>query len=548
MASSLRLFLTIVVTLLLLPPTIASSPPHVIYILLDDLGFSDLGYTTTSTSIPTPSTPTIDSLQSSPHTRTLKNYYIEPVCSPSRSSIQTGLYPLHHGVVNWLKPEDPNGLPLNLTTMAEHMNELGYVSRAVGKWHMGFYRDEYTPTFRGYSSFTGFYGGGEDYFTHVEGDGYDFRSDTKPHCGTFNSCSKVLTNNSALNRYSTEVFGEAAVNIINNHADEDPDKPLFLYLAFQGVHSGGGTTPQKYLDLNKNLTNPRLNFAGMLTAVDSAIKNVTESLKDNGLFDNTIIVFSTDNGGPVDGGDAVGSTNWPLRGGKHTIWEGGIRGVGFVTGGEDTVLNNSNNNDGDGDYNHLMNGVDWLPTIVGFGGGSAENIEGIDGVSHYEALINSPSSTTPRDSFYIGHYDANNDDSFVGGRGVRWDDVENDRRWKMIEQIKEGKNVPSWYSSENCAQSDDATSTKPCCGPKNGCEETNPSGTFLFDVLADPSESQDLSNQFPDIVTKLRAMADDFEEGQIEEGPPLEVECGDAVMGMDDVANATWQPWCSLLS
>ncbi|GMH84159.1 hypothetical protein TL16_g09834, partial [Triparma laevis f. inornata] len=423
MALSLRLFLTIVVTLLLLPPTIASSPPHVIYILLDDLGFSDLGYTTTSTSIPTPSTPTIDSLQSSPHTRTLKNYYIEPVCSPSRSSIQTGLYPLHHGVVNWLKPEDPNGLPLNLTTMAEHMNELGYVSRAVGKWHMGFYRDEYTPTFRGYSSFTGFYGGGEDYFTHVEGDGYDFRSDTKPHCGTFNSCSKVLTNNSALNRYSTEVFGEAAVNIINNHADEDPDKPLFLYLAFQGVHSGGGTTPQKYLDLNKNLTNPRLNFAGMLTAVDSAIK-----------------------------------------------------------------------------------------------------------------------------TFYIGHYDANNDDSFVGGRGVRWDDVENDRRWKMIEQIKEGKNVPSWYSSENCAQSDDATSTKPCCGPKNGCEETNPSGTFLFDVLADPSESQDLSNQFPDIVTKLRAMADDFEEGQIEEGPPLEVECGDAVMGMDDVANATWQPWCSLLS
>ena len=84
-----------------------------------------------------------------------------------------------------------------------------------------------------------------------------------------------------MNRYSTEVFGEAAVNIINNHADEDPDKPLFLYLAFQGVHSGGGTTPQKYLDLNKIFTNPRLNFAGMLTAVDSAIKNVTESLKDN---------------------------------------------------------------------------------------------------------------------------------------------------------------------------------------------------------------------------------------------------------------------------
>ena len=62
---------------------------------------------------------------------------------------------------------------------------------AVGKWHMGFYRDEYTPTFRGYSSFLGFYGGGENYFTHVENDGYDFRYDSQPNCGTGNSCSKV---------------------------------------------------------------------------------------------------------------------------------------------------------------------------------------------------------------------------------------------------------------------------------------------------------------------------------------------------------------------
>ena len=120
----------LVVTLLAKDVMGGGTQPHIIYILVDDLGFSDLGYTVaTNISTPPPFTPTIDRLQSNPSTRTLRNYYVEPVCSPSRSSIQTGLYPLHHGVVNWLKPENANGLPLNLTTLAESMNGLGYVSR-----------------------------------------------------------------------------------------------------------------------------------------------------------------------------------------------------------------------------------------------------------------------------------------------------------------------------------------------------------------------------------------------------------------------------------
>jgi len=278
----------------------------------------------------------------------------------------------------------------------------------------------------------------------------------------------------------------------------------------------------------------------MLTAVDDAIANVTSALEESGMMDNTIIIFSTDNGGPTDGNDVVGSTNFPLRGGKHTIWEGGIRGVGFVTGGKDTVLETAG-----GDYENLMNGVDWLPTVVGFAGGGA--VEDIDGVSHYSTLIGgNDDDEPPRESFYIGHYGANDADSFVGGRGVRWDDVETGRRWKLIEGVLEGKNVPSWYSSDNCVQGENATSTKPCCGPDAGCKEMFPAGTFLFDVLADPSETKDLSAEFPAVMSKMRAMADDFEVGKVEEGPPFDNECGDAVMGMDPVVNSTWQQWCSL--
>jgi len=250
----LSLFLSLSNSFPVSSSSVSNNPPNIVYILIDDLGFSDLGYTNSNPNVTFPATPTIDNLQAAANTRTLRNYYIEPVCSPSRSTIQTGLYPLHHGVVNWLKPEDAHGLPTNLTTMAEHLNDLGYVSHCVGKWHLGFHKDEYTPTFRGYDTFLGFYGGGEDYTTHVEGDGYDFRFDREAYCGVKN-CSAVLSEN-VLNRYSTDVFGERAVDVITSH---DPsEEPLFMYLAFQGGEALRGANRTRGIPIVALVSNPKI--------------------------------------------------------------------------------------------------------------------------------------------------------------------------------------------------------------------------------------------------------------------------------------------------
>ena len=146
-----------------------------------------------------------------------------------------------------------------------------------------------TPTFRGFDSFVGFYSGGEDYFTHMSSGAYDFRRDMSPNCGL--NCSKIAWQDQG--RYSTTVFTEEAVRIVGEH---DPSKqPLFLYLAYQGVHAPA-LVPAHYADAyNKTIPDrKRRTFAGMLSAVDEGIGNVTAALKAKGMLDNTLIVFTSE--------------------------------------------------------------------------------------------------------------------------------------------------------------------------------------------------------------------------------------------------------------
>ncbi len=131
--------------------------------------------------------------------------------------------------------------------------------------------------------------------------------------------------------YSTAIYGKAAVGVIQQH---DPASPLFLYLAFQAVHSPD-QVPQSYIDAY-NTTIPdakRRTYAGMLSCLDEAVGNVTSALAAKGMLDSTLIVFVADNGGPITGtGDNQGSSNYPLRGGKHSLWEGGTRLTAVVAG------------------------------------------------------------------------------------------------------------------------------------------------------------------------------------------------------------------------
>jgi len=251
-----RLTLALALTLVSSSAAAAAKQPNIVMVVVDDLGSHDLGFTGSEIH-----TPSIDALAK--EGLVLENYYVQRLCSPTRASFLSGRYPVHHGVDNWIPSANPWAVPEDNQYIAAHLSAAGYATHAIGKWHVGFSAWKYTPTFRGFDSFTGFYSGVEDYFTHIISGGYDMRHDVGANCGL--NCSKILW--SARGTYSTNVFGMAAVDIIHAH---DTSKPMFLYLAFQGVH-GPQEVPAKYVTPYMGKSK-RPHFAGMISAVDEGVK------------------------------------------------------------------------------------------------------------------------------------------------------------------------------------------------------------------------------------------------------------------------------------
>jgi hypothetical protein len=192
----------------------AKPPPHIALIVSDDLGWDDVGFRSHQIK-----TPNIDRMAS--EGRVLNHYYVQDVCSPSRAAFQTGRYPLHNTVNDWLR-NGPVGLPLNETLIPQKLAPAKYISHAIGKWHLGYACWGYTPTFRGYSSFYGFYSGGQDYFQHGSKNDLDFHLEEGKECG--DNCSVPLWD--ARGHYSTTLFTTRAVEVVGKHPT---DTPLFLY-------------------------------------------------------------------------------------------------------------------------------------------------------------------------------------------------------------------------------------------------------------------------------------------------------------------------------
>lgn len=171
----------------------------------------------------------------------------------------------------------------------------------VGKWHLGLSSRRFTPLGRGFQTYMGYLGGAEDYWLHGDRDALDFFDGAMPEfnftCWDGNLCP--------MEKYSANIFAARASKVIATAAKGD--KPMFLYLAWQSVHSGDGhgptlQAPQSYIDsFNATVSEPnRKILAGMIKSLDEGVRNVTEALKEAGIFNDTLIIFSTDNGGPAD--------------------------------------------------------------------------------------------------------------------------------------------------------------------------------------------------------------------------------------------------------
>ncbi|XP_054163408.1 arylsulfatase B-like [Oppia nitens] len=292
--------------------------PNVILLVADDLGWGDVGYRSDQIL-----TPNIDTLAADGIV--LNRYYTSPVCSPSRGALLTGVHPVHSGLQNYvILTAAPWGLPLDIKTLPEYLKDYGYNTHAIGKWHLGFFKREYTPTYRGFDSHVGYWSGSGDYFDHTALEnsyywGLDFRHNMD-----------LITN--ATGVYSTHYFTDRAVQVIREH---NQSRPLFLYMAYQAVHGANSyarlQAPQRYIDKFSYIKSAdRRVFAAMTYAMDESIGILVDALKQQHMLTNSVIVFVSDNGGPASGFTGNAASNWPLRGVKATLWEGGIRVPAFI--------------------------------------------------------------------------------------------------------------------------------------------------------------------------------------------------------------------------
>eukprot|EP00037_Helgoeca_nana_P018477 m.176803 g.176803 ORF g.176803 m.176803 type:complete len:685 (-) comp24460_c0_seq1:2944-4998(-) len=377
----------------------SSQPPNIIMMVVDDLGWNDVGWRDGFKQIKTPK---LDKMVAE-ESMILSNYYVYRFCSPTRSTFMTGRYPWHIGQQTQMNlnptPGIACGINLKYDFLPKMLKQKGYATWALGKWHLGFLTDQYTPTYRGFDSYLGYYSGAEEHFTHEKSGLGMTAYDLANNSGTsINSCLWAVGNASSF--YSSYLYGNETLRMLDAH---DETIPLFVYLAWNNVHSPC-EAPDNYLEVNSEIKDKsRQGLAGMMSAIDDQLTAVVDGIKAKGsMWDNTFLVFTTDNGGNLGGSGC----NYPLRGGKYTFWQGGVRGQAFVSGGLlPPAMRGSQ-------WHGAAHAADWYTTFAAMAGATVANTGPLaaDGVALYDAIITNASS--PRAEVVIQIMSNSSDNKF----------------------------------------------------------------------------------------------------------------------------------------
>lgn len=336
---------------------IEAQKPNVILIVADDLGYNDVGFNGCK-DIPTPH---IDRIAKAGVVFT-SGHVTYGVCSPSRAGLLTGRYQYRFGYERnplYVTADSLMGLPLSEETIADVLGRSGYTNMLVGKWHLGAHKSLH-PLKRGFNEFFGFLGGGHQYFPEkwtiqnpedANGEGESYQTKLNKNYGVVEEAE-----------YLTDALSREAVSFVGRNQQN----PFFLYLAYNAPH-GPLQASEKYLSRFQHIQNPkRRTYAAMVSAVDRLLDKLTET----GQLDNTIVIFLSDNGGPLSDN---GSNNTPLRGQKGGVFEGGIR-VPFAMQWKAKIPANTI-------YDKPMISLDVFSTILANIKGAAKPKNALDGVN-----------------------------------------------------------------------------------------------------------------------------------------------------------------------
>jgi arylsulfatase A-like enzyme len=358
------------------------SRPNIVYIVSDDLGFADLGCYGARPREAGPVSPHIDALAAA-GLRLTEGYANSPVCSPTRFALMTMRYQyrlrgaLEEPINSRSKGSATLGLPVDMPTLPSLLKDAGYRTALIGKWHLG-YPPHFGPLRSGYEEFFGIMAGGVDYFTHCSSTGeHDLFIGEETH--------KEVG-------YLTDVFSQRAVDHVHQRAEEARSgNPFFLSLHYTAPHWPWETRADAHIapEVAKNLFHLDGgnvdSYRTMIHHMDEGIGQIVATLRSEGLLENTLIVFTSDNGGERF------SDNWPLVGGKMDLTEGGIR-VPWIAHWPAVIP------PGGASAQHCMT-MDWSATMLDVGGGQVGPDHPLDGVS-LGALLRDPLHSVERPLFW----------------------------------------------------------------------------------------------------------------------------------------------------
>ncbi|XP_011689848.1 PREDICTED: arylsulfatase B-like isoform X3 [Wasmannia auropunctata] len=472
----------------------------------------------------------------------LNRHYVMPICTPSRTAFLTGRYPIRTGMQGYpLRGAEPRGIPLNHTLLPEYLRRLGYTTHLIGKWHVGYHTRNFGPTRRGFDTFFGYFTGFIQYFNHTlyesENLGYDLH--------------RIVGDNHTVEYrydYMTDLISDEAESIISSH---NTDKSLYLQLAHLAPHSSDAKEIMEVrnwketnatLGYIKDLN--RRKYASVVATMDKSVGRVVDALKRRDMLKNTIIIFMADNGAQTEGYLANYGSNYPLRGLKLSLFEGGVRGAACVYS---PLIDHSSRVS-----THLFHIADWLPTLYSAAGGNSSDLKQLDGIDQWSAIKRVKSAE--RRSILLNIMQEENEAAIM-------------ERYKLVRDKSDYQKHYNYYSGNNvsypkynvtnvltspAALAIASVSARVLNAPKIKelrreativCEDTTNSSscanrTCLFDIYKDPCEITDLSSKHPTVVERLNVFIDSYKSVLVKESnKPVDP------AGLPYHFNNTWMPW-----